>query len=53
MNVAVTSSAVAESLSLSYTAINIDYTPYDETDKAGKTTRGFFDLITGKNTAWK
>ncbi|MCC6416942.1 MAG: type VI secretion system tube protein Hcp [Gemmataceae bacterium] len=42
-----------ESLSLSYTAINIDYTPYDETDKAGKTTRGFFDLITGKCTAWK
>ncbi len=42
-----------ETLSLSYTGINIDYTPYDETDKAGKTTRGFFDLITGKCTAWK
>jgi type VI secretion system secreted protein Hcp len=42
-----------ETLSLSYTAINIDYTPYDETDKAGKTTRGFFDLVTGKCTAWK
>jgi len=43
----------AETLSLSYTAINIDYTPYDETDKAGKTTRGFFDLVTGKCSAWK
>ena len=42
-----------ESLSLSYTAINVDYTPYDETDKAGTTTRGFFDLITGKCAAWK
>jgi type VI secretion system secreted protein Hcp len=44
---------LSESLTLSFTAINIDYTPYDETDKAGKTTRGFFDLITGKSTAWK
>jgi type VI secretion system secreted protein Hcp len=44
---------LSESLSLSFTAVNIDYTPYDETDKAGKTTRGFFDLITGKCTAWK
>src|SRR5262245_8788217 len=32
----------SETLSLSFTGINIDYTPYDETDKAGKTTRGFF-----------
>jgi type VI secretion system secreted protein Hcp len=43
----------SETLSISFTAVNIDYTPYDETDKAGKTTRGFFDLITGKCTAWK
>ncbi len=44
---------LSESLTLSFTGINIDYTPYDETDKAGKTTRGFFDLISGKCTAWK
>jgi type VI secretion system secreted protein Hcp len=44
---------LGESLSLSYTGINIDYTPYDETDKAQTTKRGFFDLITGKCTAWK
>jgi len=44
---------LSESLTLDFTGINIDYTPYDETDKAGKTTRGFFDLISGKNTAWK
>jgi type VI secretion system secreted protein Hcp len=47
------SGSPSESLSVSFTAVNIDYTPYDETDKAGKTTRGFFDLITGKCTAWK
>jgi type VI secretion system secreted protein Hcp len=44
---------LTESLSLSYTGLNVEYTPYDETDKAGTTTRGFFDLITGKCTAWK
>jgi type VI secretion system secreted protein Hcp len=44
---------LTESLSLSFTGINIEYTPYDETDKAAKSTRGFFDLITGKCTAWK
>ncbi len=42
----------SESLSLNFTAINFDYTPFDEKDVQGTTVHGFFDLITAKCTAW-
>jgi type VI secretion system secreted protein Hcp len=44
---------LSESLSLSYTAINIYYTPYDETDRAETLKRAFFDLTSGKPDEWQ
>jgi type VI secretion system secreted protein Hcp len=52
-SMAVSAGGPTENLSLSYTAVNIDYTPYDETGKASDKARGFFDLLTGKAVAWK
>jgi type VI secretion system secreted protein Hcp len=43
----------SESLSLNFTAINFDYTPFDDKDQQGTPVHGFFDLITAKCTAWK
>jgi type VI secretion system secreted protein Hcp len=43
----------SESLSLNFTAINFDYTPFDDKDVQGTVQHGFFDLITAKCTAWK
>jgi len=42
----------SESLALNFTAIDFYYTPYDDKDKAGTPTKGFFDLVTGKATPW-
>jgi type VI secretion system secreted protein Hcp len=41
----------SESLSLNFTAINIQYTAYDKEDNATK-TKGAFDLVTAKQTWW-
>jgi type VI secretion system secreted protein Hcp len=41
----------SESLSLNFTAINIQYTTYDEAD-APTPTKGAFDLVTAKQTWW-
>lgn len=40
-----------ESLSLNFTAINIDYTAIDKEDNA-KHSKGMFDLVTAKATWW-
>jgi type VI secretion system secreted protein Hcp len=40
-----------ESLSLNFTAINIQYTAYDKEDNATN-TKGAFDLVTAKQTWW-
>jgi type VI secretion system secreted protein Hcp len=45
--------AAQETLSLNFTAINFDYTPFDDKDAQGTTQHGFFDLITAKCTAWQ
>jgi type VI secretion system secreted protein Hcp len=41
----------SESLSLNFTAIDIQYTAYDEKDQPTP-TKGFFDLVTGKAVWW-
>jgi type VI secretion system secreted protein Hcp len=41
----------SESLSLNFTAINIEYTAYDKEDTPSK-TKGAFDLVTAKQTWW-
>jgi len=43
----------SESIALNFTAINFDYTPFDDKDVQGTPTHGFFDLIIAKCTAWK
>src|SRR5262245_25633737 len=43
---------VSESFALNFTAVNIEYIPYDDTDTAGTPRRGFFDLVTAKSTKW-
>jgi type VI secretion system secreted protein Hcp len=43
----------SESLSLNFTAINFDVTPFDEKDTQGTTVHGFFDLISAKCTKWQ
>jgi type VI secretion system secreted protein Hcp len=43
----------SESMSLNFTAINFDYTPFDEKDVQGTPQHGFFDLISAKCCAWK
>lgn len=43
---------INESFALNFTAINIEYTPYDDKDKAGTPSRGFFDLVSAKATKW-
>jgi type VI secretion system secreted protein Hcp len=43
---------LSEMFGINFTAINIEYTPYDDKDKAGTPTRGFFDLVTAKATKW-
>jgi type VI secretion system secreted protein Hcp len=40
-----------ESLSLNFTAININYTAYDKEDQP-TTTKGAFDLVSAKQTPW-
>jgi type VI secretion system secreted protein Hcp len=41
----------SESLSLNFTAINIEYTAYDEKDTPTP-SKGAFDLVTAKQTWW-
>ena len=41
-----------ESLALNFTAINIEYTAYDEKDEP-KPSKGAFDLVTAKQTWWQ
>jgi type VI secretion system secreted protein Hcp len=43
----------SESFSLNFTAINIEYTAYDDKDKAiSPKAKGMFDLVTAKCTWW-
>jgi type VI secretion system secreted protein Hcp len=41
----------SESLAINFTAININYTAYDQEDQP-TITRGAFDLVTAKQTKW-
>src|SRR5690349_11611192 len=40
-----------ESMSINFTAININYTAYDKEDQP-TVTKGAFDLVTAKQTTW-
>ena len=41
----------SESLAINFTAININYTAYDQEDQP-TTAKGAFDLVTAKQTPW-